>query len=172
MAFSIRNVGAAVSCLVGLASSASGQVHTKVKASDTVRVWAEPLLKGQESVVRRVLPDTIVIARTSRGSHSLLDTPVPMTRVTRIEILESRASSTERKFAGAFLGLVIGAGTGAMLGYHLGDDSCTDCRELDTPKTKRGLNAFVGGIGGMAIGVLAGSVAGANPVAKWRSVFP
>lgn len=143
-----------------------------LKASDTVRVWAKPLLNGQEGIVRRVTADSIIIARPSRDARRFVDTPVSVSRVTRIDILEGRASSTGRKITGILLGSTAGAGLGALLGYHLGDDSCTDCIEFDTPETKRGINAFFGGVLGLAVGAVAGSVVGSNPVAKWKSVFP
>ena len=161
------------------AAAQSAAPRSLPRPGDTVRVWADrPPLTGAQGIVRRVTTDTVVFALRSAQTRELLETPVAVSTLQRVDLIDLRSAGAERKSAWIFGGALVGAGVGALIGYKTADVSCdADCQAtggggFDSPESRRGISAFIGGLGGLAIGALIGAVQGSQPVSGWRKVYP
>jgi hypothetical protein len=118
----------------------------------------------QVATVVSVTPDTIVLrfgAATAERSLAASD----------IASLEVARGKHTRKAKGALWGLLIGAGTGAVLGYALYEDPKCDtmvfgCLNIIGPNSKSG-NAALSAVGGAVFGVFFGTLVGMQATDTW-----
>jgi hypothetical protein len=137
----------------------------RVDTGSRVRI-AAPVFgpKKQVATVVSVTRDTLVLrqgASTASRSVATLD-------ITTLEV--SRGTHT-RKANGALWGLLIGAGTGAVLGYvFYQPPKCQDqgfgCIIFIGPDSK-GSNAAISAVGGGIVGTLIGTLVGMRATETW-----
>ena len=158
-------------CAVALMSPVTGlsQVlqpeEIRVDTGSRVRV-AAPVFGPEKQVgtVVSLTRDTLGL-RQGAGVTSRL---VATSDITALEV--SRGTHT-RKAKGALWGLVIGAGTGAVLGYALYtppkcDNQGFGCIFLIGPTSKGG-NAAISAVGGGVLGLLVGTLFGMSATESW-----
>ena len=136
----------------------------RVDAGSRVRI-AAPVFGPEKRVgtVVSLTRDTLVLRQ---GANTAFQ-PVAMSEITALEI--SNGTHT-RKAKGALWGLLIGAGSGAILGYALyKEPKCQgfDCIALlAAPRSKASAAAFAA-VGGGLFGVLAGTLFGMRATDTW-----
>ncbi len=112
-----------------------------------------------EGTLVRLTADTIVVT-VGELENALA---VPLASVSTLEIWQHKS----RVGQGARIGMLVGLGLGAVIGYAAGEDSCRSgfiC-------TRRETTAAVGAIGGLVVGLLAGVVIGAaDSGSEWEEV--
>ena len=140
---------------------------TQVDVGSRVRI-AAPVFgtKKQVGTVVSVTRDTLVL----RQGANITTRPVAMSDIATIEV--SRGTHT-RKGKGALWGLLIGAGTGAVLGYALyeepkcANDQFFGCINFTVGPDSKGSNAVFSGVGGGIVGALLGTLIGARATDTW-----
>lgn len=137
----------------------------QVDAGSRVRI-AAPIFGPEKQVgtIVSITRDTLVLRRAANTAFL----PVATSDITGLEI--ARGTHT-RKAKGALLGLLIGAGSGAVLGYALyKEPKCRSegfgCFDLIGPDSK-GTNAVFSGVGGGLLGSLAGLFFGMRATETW-----
>jgi hypothetical protein len=160
-------------CAVALMTPVAGFSQTavpddaRVDVGSRVRIAAPVFGTRQKEVatVVSVTPDTVVLrfgATTPYRSLASSD-------ITSLEI--SRGTHT-RKAKGALWGLLIGAGTGAVLGYALYEEpKCRSaeiygCIEIFGPVSP-GTNAAFSAVGGGIFGAVIGTLVGMRATDTW-----
>lgn len=137
----------------------------QVDTGSRVRI-AAPVFgpKKQVGTVVSLTRDTLVL-RQGAG------TDVQSVATSDITTLEVSGVLHTRKAKGALWGLVVGAGSGAVLGYALYKEP-----KCDTPSggcfiiigpTSRSSNAAYSGLGGGLVGLLVGTLVGMGATEKW-----
>jgi hypothetical protein len=158
-------------CAVLLVTPAAG--ISQVSPPDVIRVDAGSRVRiaapvfGPEKQVGTVVSltrDTLVL----RNGASTAFRPVATSEITALEV--SNGTHT-RKAKGALWGLLIGAGSGAILGYALyKEPKCQDqgfgCFEIIGPDSK-GSNTAFSAVGGGLLGTLAGALFGMHATETW-----
>jgi hypothetical protein len=99
--------------------------------------------------------DTVVLKLDSNGDTVTFS----LAKLSRLEVSRGRKGHAA---AGAGLGFLIGAGTGAMLGLNCENDGCLS--GSDEPV------AAAAGIGGIVAGVVGGVVGASQKTEKWEEV--
>ena len=137
----------------------------RVDTGSRVRI-AAPVFgpKKQVGTVVSMTRDTLVL----RQGASTAFQSVATSDITALEVSSGKHT---RKAKGALWGLLIGAGSGAILGYTLyKEPKCqTDgfgCFMIIGPDSK-GSNAVLSGVAGGIVGVLVGTVFGMSPRDTW-----
>jgi hypothetical protein len=137
----------------------------QVDTGSRVRI-AAPVFGPEKRVgtVVSLTRDTLVLRQ---GANTAFQ-PVAMSEITALEI--SNGTHT-RKARGALWGLLIGAGSGAILGYTLyKEPKCQDegfgCIVILGPDSKTS-NAAFSAVGGGLLGVLAGTLFGMHATETW-----
>jgi len=148
-------------------SQAVPMAETRVDAGSRVRI-AAPVFGTERKVgtVVSVTSDTLVL----RHGASLAGQSVATSDITALEISKGTHS---RKAKGALWGTLLGAGTGAVLGYALykepkcnNPDGFFGCIVILGP-TSAGENAVWSGVGGAIIGAITGTLFGMRRVDTW-----
>jgi hypothetical protein len=141
-------------------SQASAPGATQVDVGSRVRI-AAPVFgtkAKQVGTVVSVEPDTVGL----RFAATSATRSIAASDITSLEV--ARGTHT-RKAKGAFWGLLIGAGSAALLGYALYEEPTCDSQQLfgcfdifgpDSPGTNAAFSAVGGGIVGALIGTLFG----------------
>lgn len=137
----------------------------RVDAGSRVRI-AAPVF-GPEKRVGTVVSlsrDTLMLRQ---GANTAFQ-PVATSEITGLEV---SSGTHTRKAKGALLGLLIGAGSGAILGYTLyKEPKCRNegfgCFDLIGPDSK-GTNAVFSAVGGGLLGMLAGTLFGMHETETW-----
>lgn len=158
-------------CLVVLMTPAVGGSQItrpdiiQVDAGSRVRI-AAPVFgpKKQVGTVVSLTRDTLVLR--PGASTSLL--PVATSDITALEVSSGKHTN---KAKGALWGLLIGAGSGAILGYALYkkptcDNQVFGCLYIFGPDS-RGSNTAFSAVGGAIFGVLAGTLFGTRATETW-----
>lgn len=122
---------------------------------------------GSEKRVGTVVSLTRDTLLLRQGANTAFQ-PVAMSEITALEV---SSGTHTRKAKGALWGLLIGAGSGAILGYTLyKEPKCTDvltgCIILLGPNSK-GSNAALSAVGGGLLGILAGTLFGMHATETW-----
>jgi hypothetical protein len=137
-----------------------------VDAGSRVRI-AAPVFgpKRQVGTVVSLTRDTLVL----RQGSSVATRSVATSDITRLEV--SRGSYT-RKGKGALWGLLIGAGTGAVLGYALYEEPVCNpptfgCGPSIVGPDSKGSNAVYSGVAGAIVGALIGTLVGSSSRDRW-----
>lgn len=151
--------------VVGFSQTAA-PADTRLDVGSRVRI-AAPVFgpKKQVGTIVSLTPDTLVL----RQGASITTRPVAMSDITTVEV--SRGTHT-RKGKGALWGLLLGAGTGAVLGYALyeepkcANDQLFGCIVILGPNSK-GSNAVLSGVGGGILGALVGTLIGMRATDTW-----
>lgn len=111
------------------------------------------------------------LTRDSLGLRQGPSTASRLVATSDITALEVSRGSHTRKAKGALWGLLIGAGSGAVLGYALYqppkcDTMAFGCLNLIGPDSK-GSNAEWSGVGGGILGLLVGTLVGMGSTESW-----
>lgn len=137
----------------------------RVDAGSRVRI-AAPVFGPEKQVgtVVSLTRDTLVL----RHGASTAFRPVATSEITALEV---SSGTHTRKAKGALWGLVIGAGSGAILGYTLyKEPKCRDeisgCILVLAPDSKSS-NAAFSAVGGGLLGILAGTLFGMHATETW-----
>ncbi len=127
------------------------------------------LLRNQRKIAGRLLSvrDHALVISTNEAQANHLDAQIADLLVVEILDLLSVSFKEDAKVQkGAAIGFLIGAGTGAIIGFAAGDDP--PCNESGSPlapsscwRLTAGGKAVLGGIVGGVAGLLVGSLAGA-----------
>ena len=143
--------------------SQSGVIQ--VDTGSRVRI-AAPVFgpKKQVGTVVSLSRDTLILRQ---GANTAFH-PVATSEITAIEI---SSGTHTRKAKGALWGLLIGAGSGAILGYTLyKEPRCRNegfaCLDIFGPDSKA-TNAALSAVGGGLLGTLAGTLFGMLPTETW-----
>jgi len=137
----------------------------QVNAGSRVRI-AAPIFgaKKQVGTVVSITRDTLVL----RQGASTTNRSVATADITALEV--SKGTYT-RKAKGAFWGLMIGAGVGAIAGYTTYEDPKCDatfgCFASFTGPTSKESSALFGGALGGIVGALVGTFVGRNATDAW-----
>lgn len=158
-------------CAVVLLTPVSGM--SQMSQSDVIRVdtgsrvrIAAPVF-GPEKRVGTVVSLTRDTLFLRQGANTAFQ-PVATSEITALEV---SSGTHTRKAKGALWGLLIGAGSGAVLGYTLyKEPKCRDegfgCLILIGPDSK-GTNAAFSAVGGGLLGMLAGTLFGMHETETW-----
>jgi hypothetical protein len=137
----------------------------QVDGGSRVRI-AAPVFGPEKRVgtVVSLTRDTLVLRQ---GANTAFQ-PVAMSEITALEV---SSGTHTRKAKGALWGLVIGAGSGAILGYSLyKEPKCRDegfgCIVLLGPDSKGSTAAF-SAVGGGLLGMLIGTLFGMHATETW-----
>ena len=148
-------------------SQAVPTAETRIDVGSRVRI-AAPVFGTERKVgtVVSVTSDTLVL----RHGASLAGQSVATSDITALEVSKGTHS---RKAKGALWGTLLGAGTGAILGYALykepkcnNPDGFFGCIVVLGP-TSAGENAVWSGIGGAIIGAITGTLFGMRQADTW-----
>jgi hypothetical protein len=137
----------------------------QVDAGSRVRIGAPVFGPGKQvGTVVSLTRDTLVLRQ---GASTALQS-VATSDMTTLEV--ARGTHT-RKAKGALWGLLIGAGSGAILGYSLyKEPKCQNdgfgCILLIGPDSKSS-NAAISAVGGGLVGILVGALLGARSTETW-----
>jgi hypothetical protein len=157
-------------CAIVLMAPATG--HSQVSAANDVQVdtgsrvrIASPVFGGKKQVATVVsfTPDTLVLRQGASTTYRSIAT-------SDIAALEVSTGRYSRKAKGALLGVLIGAGAGATLGYLAYQEP--DCQGFECignifgPNSKGASAAFGGALGGI-VGALIGTLVGSRPTDAW-----
>ena len=155
-------------CAVVLMTPVPGMSQTdviQVDAGSRVRI-AAPVFgpKKQVGTVVSLSRDTLILRQ---GANTAFH-PVATSEITAIEI---SSGTHTRKAKGALWGLLIGAGSGAILGYTLyKEPRCRNegfaCLDIFGPDSKA-TNAALSAVGGGLLGTLAGTLFGMLATETW-----
>jgi uncharacterized membrane protein len=149
--------------VVGLSQMSQPEV-IRVDTGSRVRI-AAPVFgpKKQVGTVVSLTRDTLGLRQGPSTASRLVAT----SDITALEV--SRGSHT-RKAKGALWGLLIGAGTGAILGYTLyKEPDCSQafsCFSIIGPDSKSS-NAAWSGVGGGILGLVVGTLVGMSATESW-----
>lgn len=154
-----------VACGLGWSfSDAQGSSRTRTEPSlepgDRVRVVVPELRNGRfEARVAATTDSTVTLYSAALRPR---EQSLPLSSIAHLEISEGEKTKVARN---AGIGLLMGAGLGAIFGYAAGDDtSCFICFSAEE-------KAAVGAIGLGAIGLLVGGISGATTREEtWRPV--
>ena len=155
-------------CAVVLMTPVPGMSQTdviQVDAGSRVRIAAQVFgPKKQVGTVVSLSRDTLILRQ---GANTAFH-PVATSEITAIEI---SSGTHTRKAKGALWGLLIGAGSGAILGYTLyKEPRCRNegfaCLDIFGPDSKA-TNAALSAVGGGLLGTLAGTLFGMLPTETW-----
>ena len=142
------------------AEPASGQRADELQQGAKVRVT---LSDGSRKLgsVDRVTADTIALTSLGKSSRAG-DSQIQRDRITSIEV--SRGAPGKGVLYGGLLGLLIGGGTGFILGAatYSEDDCFIFCSAVDA-------GALVGAIGAV-VGIPVGMIVGGTTKREWRQV--
>jgi hypothetical protein len=146
----------------------SAETDPTLAVGDTVRVWAStPRLDGAIAAFARIqAADLIIMGQGASPYGSGREYAVPLSGVTRIDVLRRHRPSVGK----IMLGVLVGAGVGALVGAPMGPiiecgGACDKEGKLQ-PMVGRGLGASIGaGIGGLLGGVVVG-----HARTRWESV--
>jgi hypothetical protein len=137
----------------------------RVDTGSRVRITA-PVFgpKKQVGTVVSFTHDTLVFRQ---GASTSLH-PVATSDITALEVSSGKHTN---KAKGALWGLVIGAGSGAILGYALYkkptcDNQLFGCFDILGPSSRGGDAAFSAALGGI-LGLLAGTLFGTHATETW-----
>ena len=143
----------------------------RIDVGSRVRI-AAPVFgkKKQVGMVVSVTGDTLVLRRNASSANRSVAT-------SEITALEVSTGTHTRKAKGAFRGLLIGAGVGAVVGYisYREPEACTapsneygfHCFDFTIGPTSKSTSAlFVGAFGGI-VGSLIGTLFGMRPQDSW-----
>lgn len=137
----------------------------QVEPGSRVRIVAPVFGPGRQiGTVVSLTRDTLVL----RQGVNTAFRPVATSEITALEI---SSGTHTRKAKGALLGLLVGAGGGAVLGYTLyREPRCRKeafaCVDIFGPGSK-GANAALSAVGGGLLGALAGTLFGLLPTETW-----
>lgn len=133
------------------ATAQSGGAGTATLGAGTrIRVTAAPPVTATTGVVVSHTADTLVLRTDAHGNTIA----VPVAQVTRLDV---RGGPRTRKLLGASIGLLVGAGAGALVGQSSVDESsCTGSLVCGDSFAASG-GAVVGGLAGLLVGTMAGS---------------
>ena len=161
-------------CAIALMTPAPGLSQmpapddVRVDAGSRVRI-ASPVFgpKKQVATVVSVTRDTLVLRQGASTTYRSVAT----SDITTLEV--SKGTHT-RKAKGALLGLLIGAGAGAAVGYftYTKPEPCQNVIEcivvvgIVEPSSKAAFTTLGGALGGIA-GALVGAVLGIHPTDAW-----
>ena len=155
-------------CAVVLMTPVPGMSQTdviQVDAGSRVRI-AAPVFgpKKQVGTVVSLSRDTLILRQ---GANTAFH-PVATSEITALEV---SAGTHTHKAKGALWGLLIGAGSGAILGYTLyKEPRCRNegfaCLDIFGPDSKA-TNAALSAVGGGLLGTLAGTLFGMLPTETW-----
>jgi hypothetical protein len=157
-------------CAVVLMTPAVGTSQSqpdimRVDTGSRVRI-AAPVFgpKKQVGTVVSFAHDTLVFRQGASASLQ----PVATSDITALEVSSGKHTN---KAKGALWGLVVGAGSGAILGYALYkkptcDNQVFGCIEIFGPDS-RGSNATFSAVGGAIFGLLAGTLVGTRATETW-----
>jgi hypothetical protein len=158
-------------CAVVLMTPVAGMAQTsqpdviQVDAGSRVRI-AAPVFgpARQVGTVVSLTRDTLVLRQGANTAFR----PVATSEITALEV---SSGTHTRKAKGALWGLLLGAGTGAILGYTFyKEPKCQDegfgCLVLIGPDSK-GTNAAFSAVGGGLVGILAGALFGMQTTETW-----
>jgi hypothetical protein len=150
--------------VIGLSQVSQPEV-TPVDVGSRVRIAAPVFgLEKQVGTVVSLTRDTLVLRR---GANTAFQ-PVATSEITALEVF---SGTRTRKAKGAIWGLLIGAGTGAILGYTTYQEpKCGDelfgCGIMFGPDSKGSTAAFSAVAGGL-VGALAGTLFGMHATETW-----
>jgi hypothetical protein len=137
----------------------------QVDAGSRVRI-AAPVFGPEKKMgtVVSLTRDTLVLRHGPKPAFQ----PVATSEITALEV---SSGTHTRKAKGALWGLMIGAGSGAILGYALyKEPKCRDevygCIILLGPDSKSS-NAAFSAVGGGLLGILAGTLFGMHATETW-----
>lgn len=148
-------------------SQTSAPDNTPVDVGSRVRI-AAPVFGAkakQVGTVVSITPDTVVL----RFAGPTANRSLAASDIASLEV--SRGTHT-RKAKGALWGLLIGAGSGAILGYALYEERTCDsqqafgCFEIFGPDSP-GSNAAFSAVGGGIFGALIGTLVGMRATDSW-----
>ncbi|MDP9205097.1 MAG: hypothetical protein M3P12_06535 [Gemmatimonadota bacterium] len=153
--------------VVGRSQQIGTTVVAVVDAGSRVRI-AAPVFgpKKQVGTVVSLTRDTLVL----RQGASIATRSVATSDITALEV--SKGTYT-RKGKGALWGLLIGAGTGAVLGYALYEEpKCSDpslfgCNFSIVGPDSKGSNAAYSGVAGGIVGAVIGTIVGMGRRDAW-----
>jgi hypothetical protein len=140
----------------------------RVDVGSRVRI-AAPVFgtrKKQLATVVSVTPDTVVV----RFGPTIPDRSLATSDVTSLEVVRGKHT---RKAKGALWGLLLGAGTAAVLGYALYEEpKCNSeeffgCIDVLPGPDSPGSNAAFSAVGGGILGALIGALIGARATDSW-----
>jgi hypothetical protein len=137
----------------------------QVDPGSRVRIAAPVFgLEKRVGTVVSLTRDTLVLRHGTKPAFQ----PVATSEITALEV---SSGTHTRKAKGALWGLVIGAGSGAILGYSLyKEPKCRDegfgCIVLLGPDSKTS-NAAFSAVGGGLVGILAGTLFGMHATETW-----
>ena len=113
-----------------------------------------------EGTLVRLTADTIVVT-VGELENALA---APLASVSTLEVWQHKS----RVGQGAGIGMLVGLGLGAVVGYAAGGDSCSSSGFICF---RRESTAAVGALGGLVVGLLAGVVIGAaDSGSEWEEV--
>lgn len=160
-------------CAVALLTPVAGLTQTvapddtRVDVGSRVRIAAPVFGSRQKQVatVVSVTPDTVVL----RFGATI---PVRSLAASDIASLEVTRGKHTRKAKGAIWGLLIGAGTGAVLGYALYEEPTCESQEFFGciyffGPGSAGANAAVSAVAGGLVGALVGTLIGTRATDSW-----
>ena len=150
--------------VVGLSQSSQPQ-EIRVDTGSRVRI-AAPIF-GPEKQVGTV----VSLTRDTLGLRQGASTASRLVATSDITALEVSRGTHTRKAKGALWGLLIGAGTGAVLGYTLYqapkcDNQGFGCVVWIGPDSK-GSNAVYSGVAGGILGLVVGTLVGQGATETW-----
>jgi hypothetical protein len=134
----------------------------RVDTGSRVRV-AAPVFGGKKQVATLVsfTPDTLVLRQGASTTYRSIAT----SDITALEVSAGRHS---RKAKGALLGLLMGAGVGAAIGYFSYEEpEPCGCIRIDLGPSSEGTSAAFGGALGGIVGALIGALVGSRPTDTW-----
>lgn len=102
--------------------------------------------------------DTLVFRAASQSTSTAIPTPT----IVRIDVGRGTHTNTAR---GGFAGFIVGALTGAAIGFVVTPPPCTNCLDFS-----QGYAAVGGGVAGGVIGALVGVAIGMRPSENWVPV--
>jgi hypothetical protein len=155
--------------VVALSRGAAQNPVAAVQATDTVRVWAPGLsLNGAQGRIGARSADTVSFYPLSPYGGFSQATRIATQQITQLDIREGTVRSGQRAFAGAAIGIVVGALVVGGLESSTSHSGSGPGYDSWSQGISTGVAAFIGGL----VGGIAGAVIGNQPVARWRRVYP
>ena len=152
-------------CTPLIASAQSAAImEWPVAAGTHVRIES-PVLGGglQKGNVAAATADTLVFQPAARDAGPI---PIATPNIARLEVVTGKHT---QKAKGAFIGFLVGAGAGAILGAATYQKSSA-CADICLVPDSRSFDASVGALVLGSVGAIVGTVMGAHPTETWTPV--
>ena len=157
----------AIGLLVPL-TSLSAQQRLPIGPGARVRLTCPEVdMEGTKGTAIAVRRDTLVLRHDIRrpsGGSGWVDTDIPLASVTRLDVHLGRKSH-ERQ--GAYIGGMIGAGLGALMGAAVANGCIVSCQSPSADEQSQVAGAFLGGV---TFGLIGGGVGALIRTDLWEEI--